>query len=118
KTTLLKILAGKLAPDAGKVRLGSDIDLGYFDQELDFVGDSSSVLEEIWRMDRTQSEEAVRTTLGAFGFGAEFVDRPVRALSGGQRSRLGLLKMMLMHRNFLVLDEPTNHLDLDSVGVL
>ena len=118
KTTLLKILAGKTRPDAGTVRLGADIDLGYFDQELDFVGDSPSLLEEIWRMDRTQSEEQVRSCLGAFGFGAEFVDRPVRVLSGGQRNRLGLLKLVLTNRNFLVLDEPTNHLDLDAVAVL
>jgi ATP-binding cassette subfamily F protein 3 len=82
KTTLLKILAGKLRPDAGSVRLGSEIDLGYFDQELDFVGESPTVLEEIWRMDRTQSEEQVRTVLGAFGFGAEFVDRPVKGALG------------------------------------
>jgi ATP-binding cassette subfamily F protein 3 len=60
----------------------------------------------------------VRACLGAFGFGAEFIERPVRVLSGGQRNRLGLLKLMLMQRNFLVLDEPTNHLDLDSVAVL
>jgi ATP-binding cassette subfamily F protein 3 len=118
KSTLLKILAGRLAPDSGKVRLGSDIDLGYFDQDLEFVGDADSLLEEIWRMDRTQSEERVRACLGAFGFGEEFVERPVRVLSGGQRNRLGLLKLMLMNRNFLVLDEPTNHLDLDSVAVL
>ena len=118
KTTLLKILAGKLAPDAGSVQLGSDIELGYFDQELEFVGDAPSLLEELWRLDRMLSEEQIRGYLGAFGFGADFVDRPVRALSGGQRSRLGLLKLMLTNRNFLVLDEPTNHLDLDSVGVV
>jgi ATP-binding cassette subfamily F protein 3 len=118
KSTLLKMLAGKLAPDAGSVRLGSEIDLGYFDQELEFVGDAPSLLEEIWRMDRTQSEEQVRAWLGAFGFGAEYIERPVRALSGGERNRLGLLKLMLMHRNLLVLDEPTNHLDLDAVATL
>jgi len=118
KTTLLKILAGKAAPDTGTLRLGSDIDLGYFDQELDVAGDSATLLDEIWRMDRNQSEEAVRACLGAFGFGADYIDRPVRVLSGGQRNRLGLLKLMLTQRNFLVLDEPTNHLDLDSVGVL
>src|SRR5262249_24561142 len=59
-----------------------------------------------------------RACLGAFGFGADFVDRPVKVLSGGQRNRLGLLKLMLMQRNFLVLDEPTNHLDLDAVALL
>jgi ATP-binding cassette subfamily F protein 3 len=118
KTTLLKILAGKLEPDTGSVLLGSDIELGYFDQELEFVGDAPNLLEELWGLDRTFSEEQIRGYLGAFGFGAEFADRPVRALSGGQRSRLGLLKLMLMNRNFLVLDEPTNHLDLDSVGVV
>jgi ATP-binding cassette subfamily F protein 3 len=118
KSTLLKILAGKLVPDTGSVRLGSDVELGYFDQELEFVGDAPSLLEEIWRTDRSMSEEQVRTYLGAFGFGSEFVERPVRVLSGGQRNRLGLLKLMLANRNVLVLDEPTNHLDLDSVGVV
>jgi len=118
KTTLLKILAGRLQPDAGSVRLGADIELGYFDQELDFVGDAPSLMEEIWTLDRTLQEETIRGYLGAFGFGADFVDRPVRALSGGQKSRLGLLKLMLLNRNFLALDEPTNHLDLDSVQVV
>ena len=118
KTTLLQILAGRLGPDAGRVRLGSDIEIGYFDQELDSVGDAPNLMEEIWRLDRSLTEEQVRATLGAFGFGAEFVERPVRVLSGGQRSRLALLELMLANRNFLVLDEPTNHLDLDSVSVV
>jgi ATP-binding cassette subfamily F protein 3 len=118
KTTLLRILAGRAQPDAGTVKLGSDIDLGYFDQELDIAGDAPTLLEEIWRMDRKQSEESVRACLGAFGFGADYIERPVRVLSGGQRNRLGLLKLMLTQRNFLVLDEPTNHLDLESVAVL
>ncbi len=118
KTTLLKVLASKLEPDVGTVRLGAEIDLGYFDQELEVAGTAPTVLEEIWRMDRNQTEEMVRACLGGFGFGADFVDRPVRVLSGGQRNRLGLLKLMLMQRNFLVLDEPTNHLDLDSVALL
>jgi ATP-binding cassette subfamily F protein 3 len=118
KTTLLKILAGKLNADAGTVRLGSDIDLGYFDQELEFVGDSPTLLDEIWRVDRTLNEEQVRANLGAFGFGADYVDRPTRVLSGGQRNRLGLLELMLRQHNFLVMDEPTNHLDLEAVGTV
>jgi ATP-binding cassette subfamily F protein 3 len=118
KTTLLKILAGKARADAGTVRLGSDIDLGYFDQELDFVGDAPTLLDEIWRVDRSLNEEQVRANLGAFGFGADFVDRPTRVLSGGQRNRLGLLELMLRQHNFLVLDEPTNHLDLEAVAVV
>jgi len=118
KTTLLKILAGRLATDAGSVKLGSEIDMGYFDQELDLVGDAPTVMEEIWRIDPSRSEEEIRACLGAFGFGAEFVDRAVRVLSGGQRSRLGLLKLMLMQHNFLVLDEPTNHLDLESIDLV
>ncbi len=118
KTTLLKILARRLKPSAGEVKLGTGIDMGYFDQELDFVGDAPTLMEEIWRVDRSFKEEDVRTNLGAFGFGEDFVDRPVRVLSGGQRSRLGLLKLVLMQHNFLVLDEPTNHLDLDSVELL
>jgi ATP-binding cassette subfamily F protein 3 len=118
KTTLLKVLARRLAPDAGRVKLGAEIDMGVFDQELDFVGDAPTLLEEIWRIDRSLSEEQIRACLGAFGFGAEFVDRPVRVLSGGQRSRLGLLELVLQQHNFLVLDEPTNHLDLDSVEQL
>ncbi|UCE02323.1 MAG: ABC-F family ATP-binding cassette domain-containing protein [Candidatus Latescibacterota bacterium] len=118
KTTLLQILAGRTAPDVGSIKLGSEIDLGYFDQELDFVGDAPALTEEIWRVDQSLREEDVRTLLGAFGFGEDFADRPVRALSGGQRSRLGLLKLVMMRHNFLVLDEPTNHLDLDSVELL
>ena len=118
KTTLLKILSGKLQADAGTVRLGSDIDLGYFDQELEFVGDSPTLLDEIWRVDRSLNEEQVRANLGAFGFGADFVDRPTRVLSGGQRNRLGLLELMLRQHNFLVMDEPTNHLDLEAVGTV
>ncbi len=118
KTTLLKILSGKLRADAGTVRLGSDIDLGYFDQELEFVGDSPTLMDEIWRVDRSLNEEQVRANLGAFGFGADFVDRPTRVLSGGQRNRLGLLELMLRQHNFLVLDEPTNHLDLEAVGTV
>jgi len=118
KTTLLKILAGRLEPTSGSVRLGSGIDMGYFDQELDFVGDAPSLMEEIWRVDMSYKEEEIRGFLGAFGFGEDYVDRPVRVLSGGQRSRLGLLKLVLERHNLLVLDEPTNHLDLDSVGFL
>jgi ATP-binding cassette subfamily F protein 3 len=118
KTTLLKILAGRLTPVAGSVRVGSGIDMGYFDQELDFVGDAPTLMEEIWRVDVSYKEEEVRSFLGAFGFGEDYVDRPVRVLSGGQRSRLGLLKLVLEKHNLLVLDEPTNHLDLESVGFL
>ncbi len=118
KTTLLKILARRLHADAGTVKLGSEIELGYFDQELDFVGDAPTLMEEIWRVDPSMGEEDIRSWLGAFGFGAEFVDRAVRVLSGGQRSRLGLLKLMLMQHNFLVLDEPTNHLDLDAIDLV
>jgi len=118
KTTLLKILAQRLQPETGDVKLGSDIDMGYFDQELDFVGDAPNLMEEIWRIDSSLSEEDIRSYLGAFGFGEDFVDRPVRVLSGGQRSRLGLLKLVLMRHNLLVLDEPTNHLDLDSIDLV
>ena len=118
KTTLLKILARRLQADAGTVKLGSEIDMGYFDQELDFLGDAPTLMEAIWRIDNSLGEEDIRTLLGAFGFGADFVDRAVRVLSGGQRSRLGLLELMLMQHNFLVLDEPTNHLDLESIDLV
>ena len=112
KSTLLKLLAGIVFPDRGTVRLGFGVDLGYYDQHQRTVRDDRTVLAEAATMDPIATEGELRSFLGAFGFGADLVDRPVGALSGGERGRLSLLKLIKEGHNTLLLDEPTNHLDI------
>lgn len=113
KTTLLQILAGALAPDAGEVRLGSRVRMAYFDQENENLRADNTVLDEIVvNCDLTPGE--ARSRLGAMLFRGDDVFKPVAALSGGERARLALLKMMIPAGNLLIMDEPTNHLDIDS----
>jgi ATP-binding cassette subfamily F protein 3 len=112
KSTLLKLLAGIVFPDRGTVRLGFGVDLGYYDQHQRTVRDDRTVLAEAAAMDPVATEGELRSFLGAFGFGADLVDRPVGALSGGERGRLSLLKLIKEGHNTLLLDEPTNHLDI------
>ena len=120
KTTLLRLLAGALAPDEGEVRLGHNVEVAVVDQhQAEIMDHSRTVLEEF----RTALEERHRamnhrTMLGAFGFPGDLAERPVGQLSGGERTRLGLAKVMVSPVNFLLLDEPTNHLDLPSRDVL
>lgn len=114
KTTLLRVLTGEVVPSAGRVQWGSNVDVGYYDQELRLVSDSNTVLREIHQMDPTLSEGDVRSMLGAFAFSGDMVEQPVRTLSGGERARLSLLKLILERHNTLLLDEPTNHLDTDT----
>lgn len=111
KTTLLKLLTGELSPGSGKVKLGSRVRLGYFSQEHETLTDSNSVLEEVVR-EFAFSEERARHYLGAFLFRGDDVYKLVGDLSGGEKARLALLKLMLTGANFLILDEPTNHLDI------
>ncbi|SDD78061.1 ATP-binding cassette domain-containing protein [Sporomusa acidovorans] len=111
KTTLLKLLTGELMANSGKVKLGSRVKLGYFAQEHETLTDSNSVLDEIMR-EFAFSEERARHYLGAFLFRGEDVYKLVGDLSGGEKARLALLKLMLTGANFLILDEPTNHLDI------
>ena len=114
KTSLLKVLLGMYQPDTGSCRYGSNIDVGYYDQAQNNLDDSKTVIDEIWdlhpRMDQTQ----VRSALAVFLFKDEDVFKPVSGLSGGERARVLLLKLMLDDTNFLILDEPTNHLDISS----
>jgi ATP-binding cassette subfamily F protein 3 len=113
KTTLLKLLTGDLAPDSGKVKLGSRVRLGYFAQEHETLTAANSVLEEVVR-EFAFSEERARHYLGAFLFRGDEVYKLVGDLSGGEKARLALLKLMLTGANFLILDEPTNHLDISA----
>ncbi len=113
KSTLLKMIAGVLPPDGGSVRLGASLKLGYFAQQsLDILDPELSVWEQVQRDFPRETIGALRNLLGAFQFSGDDVDKRVRALSGGERSRLVLARMLYDPPNFLVLDEPTNHLDL------
>jgi ATPase subunit of ABC transporter with duplicated ATPase domains len=119
KTTLLKMVAGALPPDAGSVRLGASLTLGYFSQQaLDLLDPALTVFEQIDRDFPHESPAAIRSLLGAFQFSGDDVEKPVRALSGGERSRLVMARMLFRPPNFLVLDEPTNHLDLATKEML
>jgi ATP-binding cassette subfamily F protein 3 len=118
KTTLVRILMGKLPPDAGAVRLGKDVDLGFFDQHLDLVSDTHTVEAEFRTLDPLMSEAECRSQLARFGFFADDLDKTVAMLSGGERNRLSLLKLVYQRHNFLILDEPTNHLDIPATESL
>ncbi len=114
KSTLLKMLAGRVVPDAGKVVLGHNVDLGYYDQELTSVSDHNTVIAEMGSVDPRATLGELRSFLGAFGFGEDLFDRQVSSLSGGERGRLALLRLIKEGHNTLLLDEPTNHLDIRS----
>ncbi len=119
KTTLLKLVAGVLAPDSGTVRLGASLKLGYFAQQsLDLLDFNLTVLGQIQKDFPLDSLGVLRNLLGAFQFSGADVDKPVRILSGGEKSRLVLARMLFDPPNFLVLDEPTNHLDLATKEML
>jgi ATPase subunit of ABC transporter with duplicated ATPase domains len=119
KTTLLKMVAGVLRPDSGEVRLGASLKLGYFSQQaLELLDADVTVLEQLQRDFPHDGIGALRNLLGAFQFSGEDVDKKVRVLSGGERSRLVLARMLYAPPNFLVLDEPTNHLDLATKEML
>jgi ATPase subunit of ABC transporter with duplicated ATPase domains len=119
KTTLLKMVAGALAPDAGSVRLGASLKLGYFAQQsLDLLDPALTVLEQMQQDFPKEGLGALRSLLGAFQFSGDDVDKGIRALSGGEKSRLVLARMLFDPPNFLVLDEPTNHLDLATKEML
>jgi ATP-binding cassette subfamily F protein 3 len=114
KTTLLKLLTRALVPIDGSIAAGHNVDLGYYDQDLRAVNDTNTVLGEIRLLDPESSDGTLRTFLGAFGFGADMIDQRVGTLSGGERARLSLLRLILERHNTLLLDEPTNHLDYDA----
>jgi ATPase subunit of ABC transporter with duplicated ATPase domains len=119
KTTLLKMVAGALAPDAGEIRLGAALKLGYFAQQsLELLDPNLTVWEQIQNDFPMESIGALRSLLGAFQFSGDEVEKRIRSLSGGERSRLVLARMLYDPPNFLVLDEPTNHLDLATKEML
>jgi ATPase subunit of ABC transporter with duplicated ATPase domains len=119
KSTLLKMVAGTLEPDAGEVRLGASLKMGYFAQQsLDLLDPQLTVLEQLQKDFPLEGLGVLRNLLGAFQFSGDEVDKPIRALSGGEKSRLVMARMLLYPPNFLVLDEPTNHLDLATKEML
>ncbi len=119
KTTLLRMVAGALAPDAGEVRLGASVKMGYFAQQaLQLIDADLTVWEQMQKDFPHESVGALRSLLGAFQFSGDEVEKKVRALSGGEKSRLVLARMLFDPPNFLVLDEPTNHLDLATKDML
>jgi ATPase subunit of ABC transporter with duplicated ATPase domains len=119
KTTLLRMVAGVLPPDSGGVKLGASLKLGYFSQQaLDVLDPTLTIWEQFQSDFPKESVGALRSLLGAFQFSGDDVEKKVKALSGGEKSRLVLARMLFDPPNFLVLDEPTNHLDLATKEML
>lgn len=118
KSSLLKTLVGQLPARAGTIRWGTKTDVAYYDQEQTSLNLLNTVLEEVWSAFPQMDEQSIRTVLGNFLFSGEDVEKPVGSLSGGERARVALSKLMLLEPNVLILDEPTNHLDLYSKEIL
>jgi ATP-binding cassette subfamily F protein 3 len=119
KTTLLKLVAGELVPDSGSVQVGEQVSWGYYAQHhAETLDRSATVLEEIARVVPEQPQGFVRGVLGAFLFSGEDVDKKVGVLSGGERARVALAKLLVKPTNLLLMDEPTNHLDVASAEAL
>jgi ATPase subunit of ABC transporter with duplicated ATPase domains len=119
KSTLLKMVAGALEPDAGSVKLGASLKMGYFAQQaLDLLDPDLTIEEQLQRDFPHESIGALRNLAGAFQFSGDEIDKKIRALSGGEKTRLVMARMLLNTPNFLVLDEPTNHLDLATKEML
>ena len=118
KTTLLKIINGLLPADEGQIRLGTKVHIGYYDQEHQVLHMEKTLFEEIQDERPAMTNTQVRSTLAAFLFTGDDVFKQIKDLSGGERGRLSLAKLMLSQANFLLLDEPTNHLDITSKEIL
>ncbi|HVR42208.1 MAG TPA: ABC-F family ATP-binding cassette domain-containing protein [Thermoanaerobaculia bacterium] len=112
KSTLLKTIAGRMMPLGGELRYGHGIQIGYYDQTLGDLRSDARVLDEIWDLDHSRTEEQVRSYLARFSFFDDEVEKKVSALSGGEKGRLALARIIYVGGNFLLLDEPTNHLDV------
>jgi ATP-binding cassette subfamily F protein 3 len=118
KTTLLKSLMNAIPVKSGSIRFGSNVTVGYYDQEQANLKSNKLVLHELWDDYSLVPEKEIRTVLGNFLFSGDDVLKPVSTLSGGEKARLALAKLMMQKANFLILDEPTNHLDLDAKEIL
>src|SRR5205823_11648715 len=110
KSTLLKTFAGRLQPLAGTVAYGHNVRVGYYDQTLGDLAPNGVVIDEVWNLDHSQTEEQVRSYLAQFSFFDDDVFKKTRDLSGGEKGRLALAKIMYAGGNLMLLDEPTNHL--------
>jgi ATPase subunit of ABC transporter with duplicated ATPase domains len=119
KSTLLKMVAGAVTPDSGTVRIGASLTMGYFAQQaLDLLNPDLTIEEQLRRDFPDESIGSLRSLAGAFQFSGDDVDKKIRALSGGEKTRLVMARMLLNPPNFLVLDEPTNHLDVATKEML
>ena len=118
KTTLFRCLTGEERPDAGTIRWGAGVDLGYYDQHQSGLHENKTVLDEVWDRFPRMEQSDIRGALGLFLFTGDEVFEPVHTLSGGEKGRVALTELMLHKDNVLLLDEPTNHLDMDSREVL
>ena len=114
KTTVIRTVLGDLDPLDGSVAIGNKVEPAYFDQELSDLNEDNIVLDEIWELDNLAEPARIRTYLARFGFSGEDVFKKVQFLSGGEKTKLALAKILYRPANFLIFDEPTNHLDIDS----
>lgn len=118
KSTLFRILTHQINPDHGSVRFGTNIDIGYYDQHQQNLNPQNTILDEVWNAFPKLEQTRIRSALGLFLFTGDDVFEKIEKLSGGERGRVALTKLMLKQDNLLLLDEPTNHLDMDSREVL
>ena len=118
KSTLFKIILGQIPEDDGHIKLGHHVYPGYFDQEMAKLNLDNTVIDEIWDENPKLDHYDIRTILSQFLFVGDDIFKEIKDLSGGEKGRLALLKLMLSKANFLLMDEPTNHLDIDSKEVL
>ena len=118
KSTFLKIINKEVSQDSGIIKFGTNVKIGYFDQNIDKLSSDKTVLDEVWDMYKFMDQTEIRSALALFLFRGDDVFKKVSVLSGGERAKIALLKIMLSKPNFLILDEPTNHLDINSREVL
>lgn len=118
KSTLFKIIMNEVTPLSGDIKFGTNVNVSYFHQEQKTLNLDNTIIDEIWEDNKQLTQTSLRTMLGAFLFEGEEVFKKISTLSGGERSRVAILKLILSNANLLLLDEPTNHLDIDSKEVL
>ncbi|QEK13110.1 ABC-F type ribosomal protection protein [Crassaminicella thermophila] len=118
KSTLFKILLKQVSYDTGFINFGHNVHVGYFDQEQSSLNNKNTIIDEIWQENIHFTQTEVRTLLGSFLFSGDDVFKQISTLSGGEKSRVSLLKLMISKANFLLIDEPTNHLDIESKEAL
>ena len=118
KSTLFKIIMNEITPLSGDIKSGTNVNVSYFHQEQKTLNLDNTIIDEIWEDNKQLTQTSLRTMLGAFLFEGEEVFKKISTLSGGERARVAILKLILSNANLLLLDEPTNHLDIDSKEVL